>query len=163
MKIKLQILLLSFLVSTFSFGQIKLEDLKIDTTITGFHYAADFQGTIVFTKNGSSDIHTTNPTAFSFTIAQNMSATMAKKQLGTLLNMSIQNGYKISDIVMKDTVLGGNIAFYASYTENYDGNNNLVFNAFVIKNGTAILFTSGDLDYGKYIDKFRKTFYTINL
>ncbi len=43
------------------------------------------------------------------------------KSNGTVLNMSIQNGYKISDIVMKDTVLGGNIAFYTSYTENYDG------------------------------------------
>jgi len=153
------------LISNFSFGQIKLEDLKVDTTITGFHFAADFQGTNVFTKNGSPDIQTINPTAFSFTIAQNMNAATAKKQLEMLLNMSIQNGYKISDIIKKDTTLKGNSAYYISYTENDDKTryNNLVFNAFVIKDGTLILFTSGDLDNGMYIDKFRKTFYTIQL
>ena len=52
MKIKLTILFVTLFVSHFSFGQIKLEDLNIDTTITGFHYAVDFQGTKVFTKNG---------------------------------------------------------------------------------------------------------------
>ena len=69
MKIKLTAVLLTVLVSQLSFGQTKLEDLKVDTTITDFHFAADFQGTKVFTKNGSSDIQTINPTAFSFTIA----------------------------------------------------------------------------------------------
>lgn len=165
MKIKLTILLLTFLVSNFSFGQIKLEDLKVDTTITGFHFAADFQGTNVFTKNGSSDIQTINPTAFSFTLAPNMSATIAKEQLEMLLNMSVQNGYKISDVVKKDTTLKGNNAYYISYTETDNKNNykNFIFNAFVIKDGTLILFTSGDLDKGNYFDKFRKTFYSIEL
>lgn len=165
MKIKLTTLLSTFLVSNFSFGQLKLEDIKVDTTITGFHFAADFQGTNVFTKNGLSDIQTINPTAFSFTIAPNMTATTAKKQLETLLNMSVQNRYKISDVVKKDTTLKENDAYYISYTETDNKSNykNLIFNAFVIKDGTLILFTSGDLDKGKYFDKFRKTFYTIKL
>ena len=59
-KIKLTILLLSFFVSALFFGQIKLEDLKDYTTITGFHYAADFHGMKVFTKNGLPDIQTIN-------------------------------------------------------------------------------------------------------
>jgi len=165
MKIKLTVLLLTVLISKLSFGQIKLEDLKVDTTITGFHFAADFQGTKVFTKNGSSDIQTINPTAFSFTIAPNMIAEVAKEQLDMLLNMSKQNGYKIADLVKKDTVLNGNKAYYTSYIEtdakaNYK---NSVFNAFVIKGETLILFTGGDLENGKYIDKFRKTFYSVKL
>jgi hypothetical protein len=165
MKLKLTILSLTFLVSNFSFGQIKLKDLKVDTTITGFHFAADFQGTTVFTKNGPSDIQTINPTAFSFTIASNMTAARAKMQLEMLSNMSVQNGYTISDLVKKDTTLKGNDAYYISYTETDNKNNykNLVFNAFVIKGGTTILFVSGDLDNGKYFDKFRNTFYGITL
>ena len=165
MTIKLTILLLTFLICNFSFGQIKLEDLKIDTTITGFHFAADFQGTNIFTKNGSSDIQTINPTAFSFTLAPNMTGAAAKEQLEMLFNMSVQNGYKISDVIKKDTTLKGSPAYYISYVETDAKENykNLVFNAFVIKGKTLILFTSGDLDKGIYFDKFRQTFYTIKL
>ena len=165
MTLKLTLLSLVTFLFTFSFGQIKLEDLKVDTTITGFHFAADFQGTEVFTKNGSSDIQTVNPTAFSFTIAPNMNALAAKDQLNMLLNMSKQNGYKITDLVQRDTTFKDNNAYYVSYVETDDKNNykNFVFNAFVIKDNTLILFTSGDLDNGKYFDKFRKTFYSIKL
>ena len=165
MKFKFTILLLAFFISNFSFGQIKLSDLEIDTTITGFHFAADFQGTNIFTKNGSSDIRTINPTAFSFTLAPNMTGKVAKEQLEMLFNMSVRNGYKISDIIKKDTTLKGNTAYYISYIETHPKENykNLVFNAFVIKNETLILFTSGDLDNGSYSDKFRHTFYSIKL
>ena len=81
MTLKLTLLSLATFAFTFSFGQIKLEDLKVDTAITGFHFAADFQGTKVFTKHGASDIQTINPTAFSFTIAPNVTVTMAKHDL----------------------------------------------------------------------------------
>jgi hypothetical protein len=165
MTLKLTLLSLATFLYTLSFGQIKLEDLKVDTTITGFHFAADFQGTEVFTKNGSSDIQTINPTAFSITIAPNMNSSTAKDQLNMLLNMSKQNGYKITDLVQKDTTFKNNTAYYISYVETDDKNNykNFVFNAFVIKDNTLILFTSGDLDNGQYADKFRKTFYSIRL
>jgi len=165
MKIKLTIILLAFLAPNFSFGQIKLADLKVDTTITGFHFAADFQGTNVFTNDGASDMHTINPTAFSFTIAPNMKAAEAKDQFELLLSMSEQSGYKIIDIFKKDTTLKGNNAYYISYIETDDKVNykNFVFNAFVIKDKTIILFTSGDLDNGRLSDKLRKTFYSINL
>ncbi len=165
MTLKLTLLSLATFFFTFSFGQIKLEDLKVDTTITGFHFAADFQGTAFFTKNGASDIQTVNPTAFSFTIAPNMTYSVAKGQLNMQLNTSKRNGYKITDLVQKDTTFKDNNAYYISYTETDDKNNykNFVFNAFVIKDNTLILFTSGDLDNGKYIDNFRKTFYSIKL
>ena len=39
MKYSIAILLL--VISNISFGQLKLEDLQIDTTITGFHLAAE--------------------------------------------------------------------------------------------------------------------------
>lgn len=165
MKIKITILLLAFLIYNISYGQIKLDNLNVDTTITGFHFAADFQGTKVYTKNGPSDIQTINPTAYSFTIVQDFTASMAKEQLEMLLNMSLQNGYKITDLLEKDTTLNGNKAFYISYTETNDKSNykNLVFNAFVIKDKTLILFTSGDLDNGRYSEQFKRTFFTIKL
>jgi hypothetical protein len=82
-----------------------------------------------------------------------------------LLNMSRQNGYKIDDLAEKDTILNDYRAYYISYIETDDKANykNSVFNAFVSKEGTLILFTGGDLDNGKYIDKFKKTFYSIKL
>ncbi len=165
MKLKLTLLSLATFACSFSFGQIKLEDLNIDTTITSFHFAVDFQGTKVFTKHGSSDIQTINPTAFSFTIAPNMTSAIAKDQLDQLLNMSKQNGYKITDFTKKDTTIKGNNAYYVSYTETDEKikYKNFVFNAFVIKDKTLILFTGGDLDNGQLIDKFKQTFYSIKL
>jgi hypothetical protein len=135
MKTKLTVFLLTFLVSNFSFGQKNLENFKVDTTITGFHFAADFQGTKVFTKNGPSDIQTINPTAFSFTIAPNSNSAEAKEQLKMMLTMSKQNGFKISDFKAKDTTLSGNNAYYISYTETDNKSNykNIVFNSFVVK------------------------------
>ena len=163
MKYSIAILLL--VISNISFGQLKLEDLQIDTTITGFHLAADFQGTIVYTKNGPSDIQTQNPTAFAFTIMENLSAKKAKKQLYKLLSMSIKAGYTISDKIEKDTTLNGNVCYYLSYKETNLQHNyqNFVFNAFVIKDKTAVIFTSGDLDNRRYYDKFKKTFYSIKI
>ncbi len=162
---KSTILLFAILVTNLSFGQMKLEDLDVDTTITGFRFAADFQGTKIFTINGTSDIQTVNPTAYSFTLVPNMTASMAKEQLEMLLNMSVQNGIKITDLEKKDTTLNGNTAFYISYTESDDRENykNLVFNSFVIKDKTLILFTSGDLKNGIYREKFKSTFYSIKL
>lgn len=152
-------------IASLAFGQIKLEDLRIDTSITGFHLAANFQGTNVFTKNGASDLNTINPSAFSFTLAADLNPKDAIDQLEQLMDMSKQNGFKISEIVRKDTILNGYKAYYISYTErdssiNYE---NLVFNAFVVKEGTLILFTSGDLDQRMYLDKFKRTFYSIKL
>ena|SRR5690348_8306365 len=165
MKSKLTALLSTLILAKLSFGQIKPADLKPDTTITGFHFAVDFQGTKVFTKNGPADIQTINPTAFSLTIAPNMTAEVGKKQLEMLLNLSRQNGYKIADLTQIDTLLNGNKAYYISYVETDDKEKykNLVFNAFVIKGGTLILFTAGDLDNGMYIEKFKKTFYALEL
>ena len=165
MNLKLALLSATTFAFSFSFGQIKLEDLQIDTTITGFHFATDFQGTKVFTKNGAPDIQTVNPTAFSFTIATNVTSETAKAQLDEFLNWSKQIGLKITDLVKKDTTIKGNAAYYISYTETKEETKykNIVFNAFVIKDKTLILFTGGDLDNGQYIDKFKQTFYSIKL
>lgn len=155
---------MTVLLSQFAFAQIKLEDLKIDLSITGFQYATDFQGTKVFTKNGKSDISTVNPSAFSFTIATGLTKQAAKEQLEMLVEMSKLNGYTFTDLKRVDTLLNGNKAYYISYTETSQPNyKNIVFNAFVIKENTLILFTSGDLDKGIYTDKFKQTFYSVKL
>lgn len=163
MKFSLTFLLLA--IYSFASGQIKLEQLKVDSSITGFHFAANFQGTTVFTKNGPADIQTVNPSAFSFTIAPNLSSKIALDQFEQLMSFSKQNGYIITDVIKKDTTLHGNNAYYISYTETNEKANykNFVFNAFVIKDNTLILFVSGDLDKGVYLEKFKKTFYSIKL
>jgi hypothetical protein len=165
MKIKLTILLMTFFISHFSLGQIKFEDLKVDTTITGFHFAANFQGTYVYTVNGKSDLNTINPSAFSFSILPNTTMKVAIGEIENLFTMSKQNGYNIADIIGKDTVINGYKAFILSYTETEKKTDykNLVFNAVIMKENTAIIFVSGDLDKGKYLDNFKKTFYTTKL
>jgi hypothetical protein len=161
MKIKLTALLLTFLVPHFSFAQIKLEDLKIDTTITGFHFAANFQGTYVYTLNGTSDLNTINPSAFSFSILPNTTMKAAIAEIENLFTMSKQNNYTLTDILRKDTTLNGYKAFILSYieTEKATDYKNLVFNAVIMKENSAVIFVSGDLDKGKYLENFKKTFF----
>lgn len=166
MKIRLFItFLLITLAPITSFGQIKLEDLKIDTSLTGFHYAANFQGTIIYTKNGSPDINTINPSAFSFTIAPNISFEDAKEEIRHLLKMSLENNFTISELVEEDTTLDSKRFYSIGYTETTEKNKykNFVFNAIVQKGNTIIIFASGDLDNGIYIEKFKKTFFSIKL
>jgi len=165
MHIKLTSFLLTFLVYSISFGQLKLEDLKVDTTITGFHFAANFQGTYIYTPNGTPDINTTNPSAFSFSILPNTTMKIAIGEIENLFAMSKQNGYNLADIIRKDTTISGYKAYIISYTETEKtaGYLNLVFNAVVMKGNTAIVFTSGDLNKGKYLENFKKTFYATKL
>lgn len=162
---RLKILFLAMFTYSFSFAQIKFEDLKIDTTITSFHFAADVYGAKIFTKNGPLDLSTLNPTAFSFFIEQNMSLNEGKKQLEVFLGQSKEIGIKISNLIRKDTTLNGHSAFYISYEENLEEENyhNIIFNAFVVIDKTIIFFMSGDLDKGIYSEKFKKTFYSISI
>ncbi len=162
---KIKLLILASLICHICFGQIKIEDIHIDTTITGFHFAADFQGTMVYTLNGKADLNTINPSAFSFTIYPDASYQAAVKQIDQLLEMSIQNGYKHSDIIKKDTTVNGNKVYCISLTETQKGTDykNLIFHGFYMKGNTAILFISGDLSNGKYIEGFKKTFYAAQL
>jgi hypothetical protein len=45
--------------------------VSVDTAITGFHYAANYSGTSVYTKNGISHLKTGNqPSAFSVTFSK---------------------------------------------------------------------------------------------
>lgn len=144
-------------------GQSNPRPLQVDTTITRFRRAADFQGTLVYTLNGPSDIQTKNPTAFSVTQAPNVSLQDAKDQLDMLLNMSQLNGFVISDLAKRDTTINGMKAFVISYKETLkeEGYSNLVFNGVLVNGNGATIFTSGDLSGGKYADLFRKTFYAI--
>gem|GEM_PF-1601012 len=163
MHIKATALLLTLFITRFCFGQSKAEDLKIDTTISGFHFAANFSGTLVYTPKGPSDITgTINPSAFSFSVLPQATYASARAQIDQLLRMSVTGGYTQSNIIKKDTVINGNKVYYVSLKETLKGSDyqNLVFDAFVLRGDTAVIFTSGDLDKGRYIEAFRKTFYT---
>ena len=162
---RLKLLFLAMFTYSFSFAQIKYEDLKIDTTITGFHFAGDVHGSKFFTKNGPSDLSSLNPSVFSILIEQNISLDEGKEQLEIFLRESKESGFKISNLIRKDTTLNGNSAFYISYEENLDeeGYHSIYFNAIVVKDETIIFFASADVDRGKYYEKFKKTFFSISI
>jgi hypothetical protein len=164
MKLKLPAILLCLSITHISFSQLQIENIKIDTTITGFHFAANMYGTIVYTPNGKSDItNTLNPTAFSFTVMPNATLAAATKEIENFILMSKQNGYVIRNIERKDTIVNGYKTFIVSYTEADKGTSyqNLVFNAVVMKGTDAVIFVSGDLDKGKYLDGIKKTFFAV--
>ena len=154
-------LVLSLVITHVSFAQLKVEDLKIDTTITGFHFAANFSGLLVYTPHGKADLDSINPSAFSFGILPNATFASAIKQLDNLINMSKQEGYKHSDVIRRDTLLNGDRAYYISLTETLSGTDyiNYVFHAFYFKGDDAVIFVSGDLNNGIYRDRIRQTFF----
>ena len=155
--------LLILFSSYYSYGQITVENLKVDTSITGFHFAADFRGTYVYTANGKSDLNTLNPSAFSFSVMPNATYKDAKNEITQLLKMSTSNGYTHSDIIQKDTIVNGYKVYFTSLTETGYDYKNLLFHAFYIKENTAVVFVSGDLENGKYREKFKETFYKTRL
>jgi hypothetical protein len=149
------------LLSASAFSQYRISDIKIDTTITGFKFASNFQGTYVYTANGAADLNTMNPSAFSFSIYPNATYRTAMEQLNGLQEMSKFNGYTISDLTKKDTVINGYKTYIVEFTETLKGSafKNLAFHAFYLKDRTGVLFVSGDFQGGKHIENFRKTFY----
>jgi hypothetical protein len=163
MKMNIKLLIAIVFFYSGAYGQSAPKELRVDTLITGFHLAADFQGTRVYTKNGPSDLQVKNPSAFSFTLMPNATYQEAVGQLEMLLQVSINNGFHVNDVVRRDTLLSGIKTFYISYTETLkeEGYSNLVYNALYVKENTATLFVSGDLDKGKYAELFKKTFYAI--
>lgn len=161
---RLTILLVTFFVSTLSFGQMKLNDLKVDTTITGFHFAGDFNGTFVYTPNGRSDIKANKGFSyFSFTILRNTTMKAATDQLETLANNSIQDGFYLSELVKTDTTINGNKAVLILFVRTKGNSKTMVFNAVIMKRKTAIIFACSDIDKGKHYEKFKNTFYTMEL
>ncbi len=166
MKPKCTILALALFVLNAGFGQVKTVDVQVDTSFTGFTFAANFSGTKIYTADGKADFTSAKkPSAFSVTLALNTTFKDAFRQFIMLMSMAKQDGYTISDMVDKDTITNGNPGYYISFTETLKGTNykNLDFYAFYIKDNNALIFTSGDLDNGKYIDNFKKTFYSIKI
>lgn len=164
MKFKLAFFTCALLLNGFSFGQISFENLKIDTTITGFQLAVDIEGTTkIFSKNGPSDIEAVNPSNFSFTIAPYLSASLAQEQFDMLMKMFEEGGYKITDLTQQDATFNGHTSHYISYSlsDEKTSNKYFVFYAYVIVNDTALLFTCEDYEDGIYIEKFMKTFHSI--
>lgn len=165
MKTKPAIFALTIFSIHLAYGQIKVEGLKVDTTITGFHFAANFEGTYVYTPNGKSDLNIANPSALSFTVMPNATYQDAHRQIEYLLNMAKQDGFTNTDVFEKDTTIDGNQAYYTLFTQTLKGTDyrNIVFYAFYLKDNTALLFISGDLNNGKYIENIKKTFYSTKL
>lgn len=143
------------------FAQLTTDNLIIDTKITGFQFATDYQGTVVYTANGKADLDKVNPSAFSYTLINGLTYDQVMKELSQYLSMSIQNGYVQSDFVKKETVINGYKVYYISLTETMPGTDykNFAFDGFYFKDNQGVLFISGDLDGGKYTEGFKKTFF----
>ena len=165
MKFKFYITAIIILSSLQSFTQITIEDIVVDTSITGFSFAIDYSGTKVYTPNGPSDLKTKNPTAFSFTLMDNTNYEKAMQQFDAMLKMSIEYGFVQSDLVRKDTVIHGNKSYFISCTQKIEAENykNLLFYGFQLKGDQALLFVSGDLSDGIYIEGIKKTFFATKL
>lgn len=145
-------------------AQIRPTSLKIDTTITGFHFAGDNGGTFTYMPNGRADLAAWNPSSFAITLLPNATARSAQQQLDALLEMSKQNGYTQADIVRKDTTVNGNPAAYLSYTETLKGSKNYknqAFHAFYLQGRMAVLFFSSDQANGQHLDNLKKTFFSL--
>ena len=161
---KLTILLLTFFLSYVSFAQIKFKDLKVDTSITGFHFAADVKGTYVYTSNGRADLLADKGFSyFALSILPDATMEAAFEQFEVLHNNSIDDGFSLSGFVEKDTTINGNHVYAVSFTKTKGKDKILVFNAATIKRKTAIIFTSSDIDEGKHHENIKKTFYALKL
>ena len=154
-------LLIGVFLPLFSPAQVTFENLVVDTTLTGFHFAADFQGTHLYTPNGPSDLKSMNPSAFSFSIMRDATREKALEQLGMYRRMSLSQGYEPNDVVEMDTTIAGLPVIGWSLRETMAGSDyeNRVFEAFYVKDSTVVLFISGDLDRGKHIENFKRTFF----
>lgn len=164
MMLKTALILVLFLPVRFVLSQNSVVGITIDTTITGFKYATNFGGMSVYTKNGISDISgDIQPSAFTFMESKTMTVNQAKQEFYQLIKMSTMSGYQLRDKFEKDTVIKNNKVYFISYREISEAENyeNRVFNGIVELNDGVLVFTSGDLDKGKYIDSFMKTFYSL--
>lgn len=168
MKISHQLFfLLLFGFSGTVFAQLRIEDVKVDSSISGFHLTANYDGALIYTPNGYADIGVVkNPSAFSITLLPDVNYESARDEIEQMMEISsVQDGNTQDQIVRKDTVSNGQKMYTVSLRETKKGTlyHNLIFYGFFLKGDTAVLFIAGDLDKGKYIDKFRRTFYALKL
>jgi len=161
MTIRVAICICLSAVPFFSFGQIKLEDLRADTTITGFHVAMIANGQKTFTKNGPSDLDKENPSVFMLMTIPSRGYYNDVRVLTKMLEIGRQPGFEVSDVVKIDSMINGDRTFIISYSEikKETASRNQFFNAFFLKDSTAVIFMSGDFDGGKYVEQFKRTFY----
>jgi hypothetical protein len=154
-----------FICPVFSFGQLKVEDVKVDNTITGFKFAKDFDGLYVFLSNGEKDLKgNTSISTFAFLVKQKIDYANSIAYLDFQMNNEKKNGFVISNVVRKDTIIGGLKAFEMIFTEKKNGKvPQLMFSyfAFIIKDNDVVFFLSGDNNKGKFIPKFKNTFYKL--
>ena len=152
MKLKVKLLFVTTFICSISFSQITLDDLKIDTSITGFYLTSDTLNTQIFGKSSSS---------FSVNILPNASYMDMRDEIEHVVILLKQDSFKITDVHEKDTTLNDHKAYYLFYTDmgkKDDTYKDFVFLAFVVKEHTLIFFQSHDLDNGAFIEKLKKPF-----
>jgi hypothetical protein len=165
MRIYLKLVLIILICPVFTFGQLKVGDVKVDNTITGFKFAKDYDGLYVFLPNGEKDLKSNmSVSTFAFLVKQNIDYANSIAYLDFQMNNEKKNGFAISNIVRKDTVIGGLKAYEMSFNEKKNGKVQQMMNsyfAFIMKDNDVVFFLSGDNNKGKFIQKFKNTFYKL--
>ena len=155
------VIVILLLTSSFAFGQIKSQDIKIDSKITGFKFAKDMDGMLVYLPNGQDDFERNeNPSSFSIHTEPDMTYDRSVGYIDYQMDYAKRHGSTLTNIIKKDTRINGYKAYEVTFTENVTGLNSkrLNYYSFFLKGSTAVIFLSGDSDNGKYIQKFKDTF-----
>jgi hypothetical protein len=157
------------IISLTSFGfcsaQINPDSPKFDLSISNFKYATTMDGMDVYLQNGTPDLQSTKTlSTFSLRPKYNITYESAKGYLNYLKNYEEKHGGTITNVITKDTLINNLKAFLLTMNETFEGHSEKAqhFYAFLLKGDIAIIFLSSDFDNGKYIAKFKKTFYSIH-
>lgn len=146
-------------------AQMSIGSVKVDTTLSGFHFTQRDGDVSIYTQNGLSDLKSAKtPSAFSLMRIQNTTYESVKDMIEELIETSaLVDGNTQDQIVKKDTVVNSMRTYSVALRETRKGSlyHNLIFYGFILKGNEALLFISSDLDRGKYLEKFKKTFYSI--
>ena len=153
-----------FLINGFS--QIKVEDIKLDKTITNFKYATNLNGMLVYLPNGKQDLNSKQDLpSFAVRIEDEMNYEKAIGYINFMVDYDRRHGWVVKDIKTVDTLINNLKVFELTMNEKCTGKagTHHCFYAFILHGNQAIIYLSGDREGDVYFDKLKKTFYSIHL
>ena len=140
-------------------------NIKFDQAITGFKFTTKIGNKYLYSPNGEKDIHNTHKTSGFYILAvPNIDNNSEHEYL-----LSFSDGFKEQkeiinigedDIKVYNTKYGKAtfVKFNVTYSSTEKG---IAFQAIVSNGKNAVMFISEDHDNGKFIEKFQKTFESI--
>lgn len=159
------LLLVLLMCSKASFAQLKVESIKFNKQITGFSFAADMDGMLVYLPQGKADLDRAHGAEFSLRVHENEDAEGVKRYLNFMKDYEIKHGGTLTDVKEKDTMVNNLTVHIITMREQFKGIQTRAhhFYASITKGHDSVIFLSSDLDHDKYFNKLVKTFYSIQL